>query len=412
MSSTLSQRRSRPFLSVVVPSFEGAEQLDRLLAALELQTMGHDHFEVVIADDGSPQPPEPGGRPFRVRVVGQADLGFRAAAARNLGAQAAAGDVIVFLDQDCVPSPRYLERVTQHTNDGWNLTVGRRRHVDLKGWNGIRTASWLAGDGPAPRDLTDPPWLVDGYARTDNLRRPDARAYQLVISAALTVSRDLHEHLSGFDESFTTYGGEDWDYGHRAIVAGAELCHLPEAVVWHDGPDLADRDQLVSTKNAETLALARRLPDRDVRGEHLFWSQPDIVVRLDAQHAEPATVVASIESLLAGSDAHVWLGGGAEGDPLSIEDPRVHVGAPSAAILGRARYVVDCAPVLLAGTTLRHLCLEAPVRTEHLALRTTRSLHREGRGLSFPPWRAWPAGAQVTRLRRAPLLERYWQTRP
>ncbi|MEO6999623.1 MAG: hypothetical protein ABI112_16200, partial [Terracoccus sp.] len=135
-------------------------------------------------------------------------------------------------------------------------------------------------------------------------------------------------------------------------------------------------------------------------------------VRLDVQDAEPATVVASVESLLAGSDAHVWLGEGAGRDPLSIEDPRVHVGAPPPAILGRARYLVDCAPVLLAGTTLRHLCLEAPVRTEHFALRTTRAVNRERRGLLVPPWRAWPAAARITPLLSAPLLERYWQTRP
>lgn len=412
MTTGIPSAQTRPFVSVVVPTYNGAEQLDRLLVALERQTMGHDHFEVVIADDGSREPPQPGPRPYRVRVLGQADRGFRAAAARNLGARAAAGEVIVFLDQDCVPSPRYLEQVAAATDAGWSLTVGRRRHVDLEGWNGIRTAAWLAGSGPAPRSLPDPQWLVDGYSRTDNLHRPDPRAYQLVISAVLTVSRDLHEHLSGFDEGFSAYGGEDWDYGHRAIVAGAELLHLPDAVVWHDGPDLAGRDQLVSTKNAETLALARRLPDRDVRGEHLFWNQPDVVVRLEVLGAEPATVIASVESLLAGSDAHVWLGDDAAWDPLLIEDPRVHVGSPSAAILGRARYVLDCAPVLLAGSTLRHLCLEAPIRTEHFALRTTRALNRERLGLSVPPWRAWPAGAQVTRLLCAPLLERYWQTRP
>ncbi|OFE15051.1 hypothetical protein BA895_07945 [Humibacillus sp. DSM 29435] len=402
---------SRLRVSVVVPYFDREDQLDRLLTALGLQTLGHDRFEVIVADDGSPRPPEPGRRPYSVRVVAQPDLGFRAGAARNLGARAAQAEVIAFLDQDCVPSASYLERVADHTSAGWSVTVGRRRHVDLDGWDGIRTASWLEGSGRAPRQLEDPQWLVDGYSRTDNLRRPDARTYQLVIGAVLSVSRDLHQHLSGFDEGFTAYGGEDWDYGHRALVAGAGVQHLPDAVVWHDGPDLAGREQLVSTKNAETLALARRLPDRDVRGEHLVWKQPDVVVRLDAQNAESATVLASVESLLAGSDAHVWLTGCRGWDAEAVEDPRLHLGEPPAAIMARARYVVDCGPVVLAGMSLRQLCSEAPVRVEGFALRTTRGANRERRGLTTSPWRSWPRGAQVSRLDAAPLLERLWQSR-
>ncbi|MEP7333789.1 MAG: glycosyltransferase, partial [Terracoccus sp.] len=212
---------TRPPVSVVVPYFERADQLDRLLTTLGLQTLDPDRFEVVIADDGSLRAPEPGRRPFVVRVVRQPDLGFRAGAARNLGARAAQGEVIVFLDQDCVPAPTYLEKVVEATATGWNLTLGRRRHVDLDGWDQRRTALWLSGTGAAPRILDDPQWLVDGYVRTDNLGRPDERAYQLVISAVLSVGRDLHQHLGGFDEGFTAYGGEDWDYGHRAIVAGA-----------------------------------------------------------------------------------------------------------------------------------------------------------------------------------------------
>ena len=103
-----------------------------------------------MADDGSPEPPEPGHRPYPVQVRWQPDLGFGAAAARNLGARAARGEVIVFLDQDCVPSPAYLEHVMSATSSGWDLTVGRRRHVDLTGWPADRTAAWLRLAGPSP----------------------------------------------------------------------------------------------------------------------------------------------------------------------------------------------------------------------------------------------------------------------
>ncbi len=175
-------------------------------------------------------------------------------------------------------------------------------------------------------ELDEPQWLLDGYARTLDLTRPDPRSYQLVISAVLSVSRTLHERLGGFDESFSTYGGEDWDYGHRALVAGADLRHLVDAVVWHDGPDLPGRGDWIGAKNAETLTLAALVPDRDVRGDHLVWSVPDVVIRLDATGADAASVVASVESLLAGSDAHVWLDGAPE---LPLQDPRVHHGEPA-----------------------------------------------------------------------------------
>ncbi|MEO7236226.1 MAG: glycosyltransferase, partial [Lapillicoccus sp.] len=98
-------------ISVVVPVYGHPEQLDRLLAGLDRQTLAADRFEVVVSDDGSLEPPQAGPRAYEVGTVRQHDEGFRAAAARNLGAGAASGDVIAFLDQDCVPAPDYLERV-------------------------------------------------------------------------------------------------------------------------------------------------------------------------------------------------------------------------------------------------------------------------------------------------------------
>ena len=399
-----------PRVSVVIPYYERPDQLGRLLAALDLQTVPGDRTEVVIADDGSRLPPRIGTHPFTTTYVRQGDEGFRAAAARNLGARHTSGDVVVFLDQDCVPEPTYLETVVAAVSP-WSLTVGRRRHADLGGWDGPRVQSWLTGAGPAPTELPEPQWLLDGFARTADLTEPDDRSYQLVISAVTSLGRQLLHHLGGFDETFRAYGGEDWELAHRAYVAGADLRHLPAAVVWHDGPDVTGRAaDLVRLKNGETLALARLVPDRDLRGEHLVWSQPDVVVRLRSLGAAAATLIASTESLLAGSDAHVWLDSGEVVGLL--DDPRVHVGEPGAAVLARARYAVECEPVLLAGATLRHLRGSAPVEVDGFRMRATRDLNRARRGLPSPAPRTLPDGATVTRLTREPMLERLWQSRP
>ena len=95
MSSPALQSKSRSMsasrevrVSVVVPFYERPDQLDRLLAGLDLQTLPCSHFEVVIADDGSRDRPRVGDRTYATSVLRQPDEGFRLAAARNLGASA------------------------------------------------------------------------------------------------------------------------------------------------------------------------------------------------------------------------------------------------------------------------------------------------------------------------------------
>ena len=77
-------RPSTATVSVVVPHYESPHDLSLLLTALELQDHPLDLLDVVVADDGSARAPDPGERPYRVRVVAQADEGFRAAAACSI----------------------------------------------------------------------------------------------------------------------------------------------------------------------------------------------------------------------------------------------------------------------------------------------------------------------------------------
>ncbi|MDP9831218.1 GT2 family glycosyltransferase [Kineosporia succinea] len=256
-------RRAR--ISVVVPYFEAPDQLRLVLEALKLQT--GPEFEVVVADDGSSPPldlrPDEIG-PLTVVQVRQEDQGFRAAAARNLAVRASSGEVLCFLDQDTIPEPGYLQaisRLPSHLPDA--LVVGRREHADLTGWSPPAVRAWLTGSGEGPAVLTPPHWLARGYEESGNLLRAGPKSYQYVISAVMCCGRDLFDELGGFDESFTRYGGEDWDFAYRAWNAGAVLAHAPDAVAWHDGPDWAGRGtaaERYQTKQAEREALTRRIP--------------------------------------------------------------------------------------------------------------------------------------------------------
>lgn len=370
----------------------------------------HTPVRVVVADDGSTTPPDLSDRPG-VELVAQEDEGFRAAAARNLGARhllaraADAGDhvrALLFLDGDTMPTPGYVEALADAVAalastapHGRALAVGRRRYAELDGLDDAGVTAFLHDPDPA-RLLPDPAWLEEGYAATANLRAADERSYRFVISAVLALSPALFEAVDGFDPTFVGYGGEDWDLAWRAWLAGADLVHVPEALAWHDGPDAAGRDDRADRADdgppprtppasarrlAETRRVAASITEPGARDPGLIWEHPDVVVTVDDRGLRAVDVLLTCADLVRGTDARVWLTDGAIlRDGLWPEsDPRVCLGPVPASALGRARFRAYVEAPIRLSTTVAALCesatpgeaLHAPgllvVRTRDLA---------------------------------------------
>ncbi|AMY17776.1 MULTISPECIES: glycosyltransferase [Nocardiaceae] len=325
-------------VSVVVPYYRQQSQLTMVLAALERQDFPRDRLEVIVADDGSPEPPRVECA-LPVTVVRQEDRGFRAAAVRNLGAAAATGDVLCFLDADTVPEPGYvraLARLPSLVPDA--LTVGRRRHADLT----------ALGRLPAPGDplLDEPGWLVDAYRGSRDLLDADDRSYRHVISAVMCCRRTFFDEIGGFDESFTAYGGEDWELAHRAWLAGAVLAHVPAAVAWHDGPDWAGRpdDRRRDAKNGEAMSLAPLITDPAARRHGVRYAVPDVTAVVHSEGHTAASLLVTVGSVLRHGDVTVWVDGAEASsfvDTWGIDDPRVRIGLPDAAETTRSRFAVE-----------------------------------------------------------------------
>src|SRR5580692_1836501 len=96
-----------PFVSAVVPHFNNFDALAACLASLRRQTWPGDRYEIIVADNNSV------GGVERVRqlapdvkVVPAPEQG--AGPARNAGAAASRGDVVVFIDCDCLADPDWL----------------------------------------------------------------------------------------------------------------------------------------------------------------------------------------------------------------------------------------------------------------------------------------------------------------
>jgi GT2 family glycosyltransferase len=208
-----------PTLSLIVPTHNRRERLGRLLAGLEREHARGAEFEVVVTVDGSTDGTEAMlaalRTPYPLKVVTQAQRG--APAARNAAIAAAAGEVLLFVDDDVVPQDGLLERhVAVHRDDPLAAVAGRMAR---------------------PTDQTLPLWL-DWEATL--LERHYARVVAGVLAASwhefftanASVRRAHALAVGGFDERFLRE--EDIEFAYRLAKSGLRFHFLSDAVVRHD----------------------------------------------------------------------------------------------------------------------------------------------------------------------------------
>jgi GT2 family glycosyltransferase len=242
----------RPAVSVVIPTRGRTTRLVLTLSALALQRLDRELFEIIVVNDGPTPGPlqdvlrELGGEP----VVEVVDSGARGVAqARNTGARAARGELLLFLDDDTVATPRLVERhLRQHAARD---QVIHGAVTDLTAFKFTRDPSSPAQtlQGPQGRRLQrDQLAEIEGHADLLGPRRSFIeRAAQQVaarrdhvhlrwlicIGTNTSMRRSLFERVGGFDPHYADlWGGEDLELGIRLAKAGAEFS-LVEAPGYH-----------------------------------------------------------------------------------------------------------------------------------------------------------------------------------
>jgi glycosyltransferase involved in cell wall biosynthesis len=203
----------RPWISVIIPAYNAEDTIDQCLAALARQTTPRERYEIIVVDDGSSDEARARVKARAgVRLLTQVHAG--PAAARNLGAEHARGEVVLFTDSDCEPTPDWIERMVTPFCDG--------EVVGVKG-----------------AYLTRQREIVARFVQMEYEDKYDRMARERYIDFVDTYSAGYRRAVfvanGGFDPSFPEASVEDQEFSFRLAAQGYKMAFVPEALVYHWG---------------------------------------------------------------------------------------------------------------------------------------------------------------------------------
>ncbi len=204
-------------ISVVIPVKNGGADLVRCLEAIAVQRIGDD-VEVVIVDSGSVDGSVARARSLGARVREIPADEFHHGRTRNLGAELARGETLVFTSQDaCAASDTWLAELTAPLRDTAIAGVYGRQlpHEDAR---------------PPERYFLD--FLYGPKPRLQHLEPGEDLSYEVTLFSNVNsaLRRAVWEAYPFADDIVMS---EDQEWSRRVLRAGLGLVYAPDAAVHH-----------------------------------------------------------------------------------------------------------------------------------------------------------------------------------
>jgi GT2 family glycosyltransferase/peptidoglycan/xylan/chitin deacetylase (PgdA/CDA1 family) len=211
-------------ISVIIPTYNRRQVLERTLPGVLAQDFPPQDYEVIVVVDGSTDGTAEMLRDLKpqcsLRVLESQHLG--AGAARNVGIRAAAGELVLFLDDDLITTPNLLQQhCAAHAGDDPCVIQGRMQIAPDSSQTIVRYAIERIGDAYYGRISPDM-----------DLRFPEGTSSLDVLSYLVnsSIPRDALERCGGFDEQFLA--AEELDLGLRLWKMGLPFRYRPDAIVY------------------------------------------------------------------------------------------------------------------------------------------------------------------------------------
>jgi len=242
-------------VSVVIPTHNRPDVLPSVLESLRCQTLSAAEYEIVVVDDGSTPPavlPEEAETPQMTLIRLE---GVERSLARNTGAAAARGELLVFIDDDIIVPPDFLEAHLRAYRE-WPDVIASGKVV-------LPEAAAAAPFGRFRKALEE---------GNDSLPRGLMKSPSACAAGNMSIARSTFAEIGGFDPALTS--GEDQDLALRHTARGGRLAYLPEAAALHRdrAMDVRGYCRRHEAGSAAIVPFLRRHPDRrENRERERLW---------------------------------------------------------------------------------------------------------------------------------------------
>lgn len=216
---------AKPTVSAIIVNWNGAQHLRTCLPSLLAQSFTS--LEIIVVDNDSKDESEDVAREFQARWL-RLDRNVGLAPALNRGAAIAAGDFLLFVNNDMRFDPGFVAALVEPLQRNAEIFATDGMQFNWDGRERGHLATRLTRCRPKGRSSTE---LVPGLYF--HAKDADHEAPVFMASAAcMLVRRCLFEKLHGFDDRLPL-GYEDVEICWRAWMKGWKTVYVPTAVCWH-----------------------------------------------------------------------------------------------------------------------------------------------------------------------------------